>query len=80
MLCYNKKNKTFEEEKKLTWLSPSNVCSVYSVGLMESTGPSIEGLDSNPAREPLHHKKKDLKIINAAYLLVFMATKGVLML
>lgn len=40
-----------------TWLSASSVCSVISVGPEGSTGPSIEGLDPNPAREPFQNKK-----------------------
>lgn len=47
--------------KIATWLSASSVCSVYSVGPLGSIGPSIEGLDPNPAREPLHWKEEILK-------------------
>lgn len=39
-----------------TWLSASSVCSVNSVGSERSAGPSIRGLDPNPAREPFQNQ------------------------
>lgn len=40
--------------ERLTWLSASSVCSVYSVGPAGLIGPSTEGLDPNSAWGPLH--------------------------